>query len=340
MLMWFTSAALAIDIVTRKSSKTRAAGTITDVTKNEIIVKPKTGADIKIPVNDISLIEWDGQPSLLAIAVNLEMNGNYNKALDEYKKVNAEVDRSKTYLITEIEFFQARTLAKKGLAVPEDFENGLNELEKFLQANVTSYHYYEGLDLLGQLYRSKQDYIKANATYDRLAQAPFEEYQLSAKNSQALIEVAQGKYKNAITVFEEVLASNANDAGSLLRKQQALLGKATCLQKESQHAVALKLLEELNEKVEPDQSSMLAEISLRKGDSQAALGQKQEAILSYLLVDINYPMEKTLHPEALYQLVQLWPAVGFQGRAEEARATLETRYPGNSWTKKLAGGAN
>jgi len=45
------------------------------------------------------------------------------------------------------------------------------------------------------------------------------------------------------------------------------------------------------------------------------------------------------HPEALYNLVELWEATKQPERARDARKTLSTTYPDSPWTKKLAAAA-
>lgn len=332
-------AAHAIDIVTRKSSKTRVSGTISDVTKTDITVKPKTGADVKIPINDLVSIEWDGQPSGLSIAQNLIKNGYYDKAVEEFKKLQSEVDASKTYLKQEIDFGVVNAQARLALGNPDQRDAAIDAMDQFLSKNATTWHYFEGVDLLGQMYLAKEDYTKADVTYDRIAQAPFKDYQMASQNAKAEVLVAQGKIPEAISMYESVLDTNTNDEGTAERKTQAQLGKATCMIKQTKYDDALKILDEVNAKSAGTATDLLAVIALRRGDCFAGLGKKQDAILAYLLVDIMFATEKKYHPEALYHLVQLWPTVGQQGRAEEARGTLEKNYASSSWAKKLAGGS-
>lgn len=87
-----------------------------------------------------------------------------------------------------------------------------------------------------------------------------------------------------------------------------------------------------------DDTALQAETYLRLGDCQRLQGKSKDALLAYLHIDVLFPMEKSQHAEALFQLSKLWATVGQPSRADEARVKLESDYPNSSWTKQLASG--
>ncbi|MFG0335063.1 MAG: hypothetical protein ACF8TS_17030, partial [Maioricimonas sp. JB049] len=67
--------ARAVDTVTRRSTEKIAAGEVTSVSRDEVVVTPKVGSATTIPANDIVKIEWDGAPPALNLAVGQELSG-------------------------------------------------------------------------------------------------------------------------------------------------------------------------------------------------------------------------------------------------------------------------
>jgi hypothetical protein len=116
------------------------------------------------------------------------------------------------------------------------------------------------------------------------------------------------------------------------------LGVATCHQRQNQFQEAAKELDLIIKEAPATDSKTMGEAYLRKGDNLLAAGQKKDALLAYLHVDVLFSGEKDLHAEALYHLSTLWNEVAQPGRAADARAKLTADYPNSDWAKKLAGG--
>jgi len=76
------------------------------------------------------------------------------------------------------------------------------------------------------------------------------------------------------------------------------------------------------------------------GDAYRAAGKDQDAVISYLTVDLVYNSSPQNREEALYNLVQLWERGKFAERARATREQLESTYPNSPWVRKLkTGGA-
>jgi len=60
-------------------------------------------------------------------------------------------------------------------------------------------------------------------------------------------------------------------------------------------------------------------------------GNKKAALYAFLHVDVLYGRVPELHAQALYELSQLWPVLGYESRGREARQKLNKQYPGSRW---------
>ncbi len=328
----------AIDIITRKSVKNRLSGKVTAVTKTAVKLKPQTGAEVEVPANDIEKIVWEGAPATLNGALALERNGNYEAAIKSLKSDLEKAPASAENLRTDFQFFISRALAKWALADHTKLPEAITRMKNFTETNTTSFRYYEAINFLGQLYLANKDFTNAGAAFTKLESSPFNDYQLAAKSAKAHVLLAQNQVDQALQAFDLVLKSPAKDESSKQRQLEAMLGKATCLNLKSQNDEALNLLETVIEQAKESDARLQAQAQVLRGKALLAKGKNQEALLAFLLVDVLFSGQQDLHAESLYNLSRLWATVGQPGRAEEARAVLESKYPNNPWAKKVSGG--
>ncbi len=336
-LALMVEAGLAIDIITRKSATNRLSGTVTAVSKTEVTLKPQTGADVKIPANDIAQIEWSDGTATMRAGQGQENNGNFEEAIKTYQSVKDDLPATATYVRADLDFFIARCLANIGLADNERLPDAITRMKAFTDANSDSFRYFTAMDYLGRLYLAAGDYGKAETSFTIIERSPFEDLQMAAQSSKARVLLAQGQVDQALQAFEAVLKAPAKDENTRQRQLDAKLGKATCLNEKNQYEEALKLLSEVLGAADENDTRLQAEAQVLRGASFLGQGKNQEALMAYLLVDILFTGQQDYHAESLYNLTKLWPIVGQPGRAEEARATLESRYPNSPWSKKLSG---
>lgn len=328
----------AADAIYRKSNTTPAQGEVTSVTRTEITVKPRIGDPIKIPISDITRVRWDGEPAILNLSRSSEQSGYFDKAIEGYEKARTEYTGDNQYLKDDITFLIARANARAALADPSRLEDAVSKLESFKASNSDSFRFFETLHFLGQTYLAKKDFAKAKAAFDEMEQAPLKAYQMSARVANARVLFSEGKTNEALALFTTVAGEPATDPTESAARYEALLGKAGCEHKAMQYDQAIQTLETVIADVSPQETALMAEAYLRQGDCYRDQNRIKEAVLAYLHVDVLFPNEKALHPEALYQLARLWAAAGHPQRGAEAEARLTDGYPNNEWTKKLAGG--
>lgn len=333
--------AWAVDSVTRRSTEKVAAGEITSVTRDEVVVKPKVGSETTVPSNDIIKIEWDGAPPALNLSVGQELAGNFANALTGYKESQeAAASSSNSNMKADIQFLVARATARQALQQNEGLDEAATLLDQFIERFRDHYRFYEAQLLRGEVAIAQGDYAAADSAFSSLSRSPFADFQMAAKIGNAKTMLARNDVQAAKAAFDQVAGMNASTPLEVSRKLEAMLGQANCLQSQSQYEPAAKILDQVIRESSPDDTRLQAEAYVRQGECYSAIGENtMQAIMAYLHVDVvpSLAREKEYRAEALYHLSQLWPVVNQPARAAEAAATLEQEYPESEWTKKLGG---
>ncbi len=324
------SNATAADTIYQYDGSSPLLGDISGYTKTELTLK-RGASDVKIPANEIERVRWEGEPPQLNIARNQEQNGNYAAALEEYKKAESSASPN---LKKSLQYMTARATARSAKSNPAVLDNAIKLLDDFVKANGDHFSYYPAMKLLGESYLAKKDYVAANSAFGTVERSPWKDYQMDAKNMKARVLLAQGNTKGALAAFETVAKMDGKTPSELASKHAAQLGSAICLEKDGKPQDAIKVLDEIIKNVSSQQSSLLAEAYLKKGDCYQALGESKEALIAYLHVDVLFSSEPAVHAEALYNLSTLWGKVQKPERGAEARAVLQQQYPDSEWTQK------
>jgi tetratricopeptide (TPR) repeat protein len=344
--LFLTAAALATlpltfasadDVMRRGEKKEVKGGEVTTITKGGITYKPKVGADVEIPSNDIIQIRWTGAPPAYNIAVGDELGGRLQKAIDGLTKLQGEPKPESAGYRTDLQYLIARATAKLALADPARVDEAIKKLDEFKTKNADSYHYYEAMNYLGQLYMAKGDADGAAKAFEALGSAPFNDYRMAAKLAVARQSLAKDDLAGAKAAFEEVskMPSDKNNPNEESKKQEAQLGIAHCLQLQKNYPQAIELLDQVINQSAADDYHVQAEAYLRQGDCLRASGKPKEALLAYLHIDTLFPTERAQHAEALYNLSQLWNTIQQPDRADDAATRLATEFPNSPWTAKL-----
>ncbi|MCA9024568.1 MAG: tetratricopeptide repeat protein [Planctomycetaceae bacterium] len=345
LLLWivFTVAvdrtAVGLDTVTRRSTDKRAAGEITEVSKTEVTVKPKVGSATTVPANDIERIEWDGEPGSLKLARSNVVSGQYELAIENFNKAKTEAPAGQELLQNDITYGICQATGKLALVDAEQQSAAIELLNKFLEEHAEHYRYYDALLLLGDVHLAREETLEANAAFNRVAAAPWPDYQMAANLALGRTALQQGDVAAARTAFESVSSMQAKSPAEEARKFEALLGLATVLQRENKYQEAADALNEIIHNSSVDDIRLQAEAYVRQGDCYAAIaGREKDAVMAYLHLDVipSLSTENDLQAEALYHLAKLWPSLGHVDRADLAAGKLQSEYPNSLWTKKLA----
>ena len=313
-------------------------GDITSISRTEVVVTGRTNKKAyPIPANQIDRIRWESEPAQVSQHRIEERNGQFDKAIEGYEAALKQAANEN--LRTDLEFDIARAKAAKALKDEDQYDDATARLEKFRTAHPTNFRYYEALRLLAQLYMSKGDVEKGNAALRAMDEAPWTDFKMETDILKAKVALAHDDLGGALKALEGVIAVTPATPAEHSRRYEALVTKASCLQKQSKYQQATDVLSGILEEASDEDTKTLADACIRLGDCYQASGRSKEAILAYLRVDILFPREKKQHAEALYYLSRLFAQDGKPDKAADAAARLQERYPKSTWTARLTSAA-
>jgi len=330
--------AQTIDTINRKSDKPQK-GTVTDVARDAVKIKPGISPEVTIPANDIVDIEWAGAPGALNLGRGAERSGKYAVALERYTEAGGA--SSKDVVKADIQFLIARVTAR--IAMEQDasrLDDAAAKLGAFVKSHATSFRFFDAVYLLGQVNLARKNYTEAETAFKRLNQAPWSDYKMAGQNAAGRLAIARGDVAAAKTAYSAVLKMSATTPAEISRRNEALLGISAALIEEKNYQQALTSVNEAIAKADPEDSAVQAEAYILKGDCLKVLSTAQgglrtkEAILAYLHVPVLFEKEAVLNARALYNLSILWPVVERPDRGLSARDELQEKYADSIWAKK------
>jgi len=344
---WQWSAAVALvvatagslaaeDIVERKNGASPLRGEIAGSTRTDLTLKVPSKPEVKVPANEIARVRFNGEKPQLNLVRSEESAGRLREALEGYRQASQEVSPTQSGLKTDLEFLIARTTAKLSQVEPALRDEAATKLTDFLKAHPDHFRFYEAQLLLGNVQLARNDLAAAREAFNQLAQAPWNDTRVLAKNAAARVLLAEDKVDEALSAYQAVLAAAGTDAAGAAGRFEALLGQATCLEKKGDFTQAATVLERILEEASDDDVEIQAEASVRLGNCLQAAGKIRDALLAYLRVDVLFFKEKAYHAEALYHLSQLWARDGKPDRAADAATALQAKYPDSEWAKKVS----
>jgi tetratricopeptide (TPR) repeat protein len=324
----------AADTVYRRGNTATLSGDITSISRTEVVLTGRTNKkEYRIPANDIDRIRWESENPQVSQNRIEEHNGQFDKAIAGYQA--ALKDATNDNLRTDLQFQIARATATKALKDEDKYDDAIELLEKFRTAHSTNFRYYEALRLLAQLYMTKGDIDKGNSALQAMADAPWTDFKMETDILKAKVALAHDDVAGALKALDGVISVKPANLAETSRRYEALLTKASCLQKQTKYQQATDVLTGILDEASDEDTKTLAEACIRLGDCCQAGGRTKEAILAYLRVDILFPKEKKQHAEALYYLSRLFAQDGKPDKASEAAARLQEHYPRSPWTARL-----
>ncbi|HEY5311240.1 MAG TPA: hypothetical protein VIK18_01930, partial [Pirellulales bacterium] len=177
---------LGLTLLLAASASTRAAdtikklsggtvnGTIESIGKTEVVLKKTTGADETVPVNDIDVIYFDGEPPLLKSVRSSAASGAYTHALNTLEKFDAS-SITRPEIQQDVQYYRALCHARMALVsgVSQSLLDAGKEMLGFVSTNPTSYHALAANELVGDLLMAVDKPDLAQKYYGEVAAAPF-----------------------------------------------------------------------------------------------------------------------------------------------------------------------
>jgi tetratricopeptide (TPR) repeat protein len=332
-MVLFHSAASAADFADRvRTTGGAEVGEITGTTPLEISLDKGTAGTIKIPINQVRSVIFDGEPPELTQARLNAKNGGHANALERLDQLDPA--KLKRDLVREdVEFYTAYCAAQQALGGKGEVTDAGRKLNEFVRRHPQNFHYLEAVETMGDLLMASDKFAAAQRQYSELAKAPWPDYKLRSGVLLGRTLAAQGKHAEAIQQFDAVLAAPDDSAAAKEQKLSARLGKATSLAETKQLDQAVQLIEQMILDTDPEQKELQARAYNALGDCYQRAGRTKDALLAYLHVDVLYSTVPEAHAEALSHLATLWQAVGQAERARAARQTLNDQYHNSRWAK-------
>jgi tetratricopeptide (TPR) repeat protein len=307
-------------------------GKITAVSPTEVTVQT-SGAERKIPVNEVRRIGLGDEPNGLRQARAALLAGQFEQAIKLLEGVELPPNAD-SILRQELGFCRVSAQAQLALQGGGDLRQAEADMRAFLVKERTTFHFFEIAEMMGHVARAAGDYANAARYYQQLAKAPWQEYELRSWVLLGGALRAQEKWDEAVAQFDRVLNANATDPTALRQQTLARIGKADCQAQQGAAATAISELQEVIAKNDPADEPLFAQAYVALGAAYRKAQKPLEAVLAYLHVDLLFYSQREAHAEALYYLTELWPQVDQPARAVEARQMLQSRYAGTVWAKR------
>ncbi|HYW79981.1 MAG TPA: tetratricopeptide repeat protein [Thermoguttaceae bacterium] len=319
------------DIVRKTTGTT--IGTVDSTSSLKVVVTEQSTLQTEIPVNEIVKIDFDGEPTSMKTARAELLRGNYEGAVEALDKVQPN-QLTRDVIRQDFEFYKALCAAKLALGGTGEIKEAGGQMIAFAKANPNSYHYLEACEVVGDLLVAVGAYAPAVDYYGRLAKAPWADYKMRAGVAIGRAQLAQNQMAEAARSFDAVIAINAQGDLANAQRLAATLGKARCLAAAEQHEEAIKMVESILARSDPEDVDLHARAYNTLGTALRKAGRDRDALLAFLHVDVLYFALPEAHAEALANLAELWDSMHKTERAVRARAILEEQYRNSPWAKK------
>ncbi len=139
--------------------------------KSSIDAQPK-----EIPVNEIQMIFFDGEPFDLKTAKTHILGGHYAEALAALERIKDAPSRPE--IRQDVEFYKALCSTKLALGGSLKIAEAGRLMKAFADNNPNSYHYFDAAEAVGDLLVAIQEFAPAAEYYARLQNAPWPDFQM------------------------------------------------------------------------------------------------------------------------------------------------------------------
>lgn len=312
------------------------SGTVTNVTPTTIDVEDANGELQKIPVEKVREVQFAAEPPSLRNARSMLLRGRGVDARDEMGKVDKEeLDGAEPLVLAEADFVRTAAAGRAVLEAGGDLGAAIKSATEYLAKNGKSHHVFQVQELLGDLQARGGKSDDAIAAYSQLSKGP-PTVKVRGATAKAALLLSQGKVDPAMAEYEAAVTLAGDEKDSQPQRRIAELGKAKCLSLKGKHEPAVAAVLQLVKDSNPEDKEFLARAYTVLGGIYRAMGGKdQDALISYLTVDLVYNVLPESHAEALFNLGELWERGSNPERSRDARQSLKTSYPASQWAAKL-----
>ncbi len=307
---------------TVKSTGNQVTGQVTAETVTEVTVKPTSGAEVKVPVDQIESVDYDSVTPSYTLAQSRENVGATAEAAELFQKAAREA-QGKPFVERAALYNRARALTDIALADPSKVADALASLDAFLKAHPNSRQVGPALENVVRLSLQKGDTARAEAALGELTS----KVPSAAPRTQVLrarLLARQDKHDQAISALDQIIA--AAPKGSA-QAREAKLAKAEGLVGAKKYAEAEQVVRDVIQEAPPESVEIQAQAHNTLGDCLRAAGRPKDALIAYLKTDVLYDRDKEYHPRAMAMIAELWRELKQDDRAAEMMERLRQQYP-------------
>ncbi len=302
------------------------SGPITNVTKQGITIKVG-GTDQNIPANRISKIMFSGDPPELTRGREFVMDAQYDKAIEEFKKVDVSKIK-RDVIIADLAFYRFYSEAQLGLTGQGNRGQAAANLINFVRQHGESWHHFAAARTLGDLAMSEGKFEGAKNFYKQLEKSTATENRIASVYLIGAVDLQMGNLDEALNAFDKVIGARVNSPEEARLQNLAKAGRVAVLGSKGDTEAAISESNALIEALNPSDTELAARIYNARGRAMTKAGQHDAAIRAYLHTHLMFSNTPDAHVESLTALVQLWPQVGKPDRAGQMRQVLQQSYPG------------
>ncbi len=308
------------------------SGKIVEITPAKVTIEVR-GKNQVFEVKDLSKLSFDKEPVELDRARQSYLNGQFDQALEEVKKINVR-EIQDPRIKEDVEFYRYYCEGKLGLAGNGDKNAAIAGLRNIASGNRNTHHMFPLSELLGELALAAGYSDRAGSYFNILLSAPDDDTKARGIYRLAELDRVRDDLASAKKRFGQLVNAPSKSPSMIRLKSLAEVGLAICENQEGNSQEALKRLDALVAKNDSTDQQLFAKIYNAKGACFEKLDQPRRALLSYLKTDLLFFTEAEAHAEALYHLKQLWSAIGESSRAADAGARLVASYASSSWANQ------
>jgi tetratricopeptide (TPR) repeat protein len=308
-----------------------ATGKIQSLSPTQVVIAVR-GKNQTYAMSDVLKIAFDGEPRELERGRDLALQGQYDQALEEIKKITAGAAKSQA-VTEDILFYRWYCEGKLSLTGGGDKAAAIKGLRALAGTNRNTHHLFDVGEMLGELHLAIGKPAEASSFFSVMLKAADDVTKARGVYQLGMVELSQNKNEEARKRFTQLSGAASSSAEMKRLQNLSKVGIAICDQRAGKAEDALKRLDNLVAATESSDQQLYARISNAKGACYAAMNKPTEALFHYLQTDLLFFGEADAHAEALYHLKQLWTQYGNPTKAAEAGRRLATQYATSSWAQ-------
>ena len=269
--------------VVRRVSGSFVTGTIT-MTSIAVTVVKSDGKVETVPVTEIDEIHFSDEPTQLERARHDLDSGASEKAMTTLGEID-QARHPRLEVRSDIQFYQALGQSKLALIEGEGITTSIASLSAFAAKWPEKLHWFEATKTLGYLSVRAGRYDDARRYYTELEKPPLPGFKDRARVTFGRGLMAAGRFSDAVTQFDEVLAGGDHVLNHL--RVAASLGKAECLALGGMPDEGIEIARQVIDRGDPEDASVMAPAYLTLGHCyRIKPASTKDALFDYLHIAV------------------------------------------------------